>query len=132
VCRFAHEFFSKFYANFVLWNVHEIYMKNSTFYLLWNSTYKTLQNGRNNKSTSIFHHDYLDLQLHNILKNFVTLHPLLTYKQLQVKMYNKEPKRALDVKHNQSKSNIYLFITIWNHSNHWKLVLSPSHKCQGT
>jgi hypothetical protein len=49
-----------------------------------------------------------------------------------VKTRNKEPKRVLDVKHYQSKPNIYLFITISNHNNHGKLVFFSSYECQGT
>ncbi len=50
----------------------------------------------------------------------------------RVKMCNKEPKKVSDVKHNQSKLEIYFFITIWNHSNHGKLIFFPSYECQGT
>jgi hypothetical protein len=39
-----------------------------------------------------------------------------------IKTRNYEPKKVLDVKHNQSKSNIYFFITILNGNNHGKLV----------
>jgi hypothetical protein len=75
--------------------------------------------------------------LPKVASPYSVFHPLhtiqvltqLIHQQWWVKTYNKELKKVSDVRHNQSKST---FITIWNHSNHGKLVIFPSYECQGT